>query len=266
MMTGQKTETLYEEKGQTAIITINAPERMNTLSRTMLRQLTDALLKANRDSEIRSVILTGAGDRAFCAGMDISQSSDDTNMARATLSTSIDVSDTPPTVLHAMEKPVICALNGSAAGYGLDLALGCDVRIMSDKAKLAPSYVKRGILPESGGTWLLPKLLGWEKAAKLIFTGRTLSSNEAMAEGLVSEVLPADKVMEAALTLANEINENAPHAVQASKRMMRMSMNETFNDHVHHVFLQMLPLFQTEDFKEAMESYLEKRPPVFKGR
>ena len=182
------------------------------------------------------------------------------------MATNLDLRNTPPTVLFNMEKPTICALNGSAAGYGLDTALGCDIRLLAREAKLAAAFTKRGIVPESGGTWFLPRMIGWSRAAELIFTGRTLSADEAVAMGLASEVLAADALMPRAYELAREIAANAPLAVQASKRMMRMGLSETFNDHVHHVFLQLLPLLKTEDAREGMLAFMEKRPADFKGR
>ena len=178
----------------------------------------------------------------------------------------LDLRNTPPTILFNLDKPTICALNGAAAGYGLDTALGCDIRIMGESSKLAAAFVKRGVVPESGGTWLLPRLVGWSKAAELIFTGRTLSAADSLALGLAYEVVPDAELMTRARAVAAEIAANAPLAVQSAKRLMRMGMEETFNDHVHHVYLQFLQLVRTQDFREGMTSFLEKRPADFQGR
>jgi enoyl-CoA hydratase/carnithine racemase len=174
--------------------------------------------------------------------------------------------DAPPMVLHNLDTPTICALNGGAAGYGMDLALGCDIRIASEKGKLSAAFTKRGVLPESGGTWLLPRIVGWSRAAEIMFTGRTLEADQLLEQGLVSRVVPAADLMKVVLGVANEIAANAPLAVQATKRMMRMGQNETFETNVHHVFLQLLPLFRSQDFKEGVQSFLEKREPEFQGR
>ena len=260
-------DVLYEVSDHVATITINRPEVQNTISGPMLDALTHRLLEADRDPEVRAMIITGTG-RFFCAGLDLRTGSPGGGGAttQRAPSVTLDLRNTPPTVLHNLDTPTICALNGSAAGYGMDLALGCDIRIMADSAKLAAAFTARGIVPESGGTWILPRLIGWSKAAELIFTGRTLSAAESEALGLVSRVVPAADTLAVAQALGREIASNAPLAVQSSKRMMRMGMNETFDDHVHHVFLQLLPLFQTEDFREGMASFMQKRKAEFKGR
>lgn len=258
-------EVLYDVADHIATITLNAPERMNTISGPMLNDLARLLTEANEDSNVRVVILTGKG-RAFCAGLDLRQERDSNGLSAASSPTTINLRNTLPTVLQAMDKPTICAVNGGAAGYGMDTALGCDIRIMAESSKLAAAFVKRGVVPESGGTWLLPRMLGWAKAAELIFTGRTLSARECLDWGLANEVVPDAELMTRAIAIAREIAANAPLAVQASKRMMRMGLNENFQDHVHHVYLQLLPLFKTRDMAEGMKAFMEKREAKFEGR
>jgi enoyl-CoA hydratase/carnithine racemase len=198
-------EVLYEAEGGVAVITLNRPERMNTISGPMLAQLTELLLKANADKEVRAVILTGTG-RAFCAGLDLVDATQGSGIGSeaqaAAPSVNLDLRNTPPTVLFAMDKPTICALNGAAAGYGMDTALGCDMRIMGESSKLAAAFVKRGVVPESGGTWFLPRLLGWAKAAEIIFTGRTLSAAQCLELGLANEVVPDAELMPRARAVA----------------------------------------------------------------
>lgn len=262
------TDLLYEVADGIATITLNRPERLNAITIPMLTSLSGALREADLDRQVRVIILTGAG-RGFCAGLDIKDVATGTGIGAdgGGLATArFDLAGSPPVVLHTTDKPVLCALNGGAAGYGMDLALGCDIRIASSEAKLAAVFTKRGILPESGGSWLLPRLIGWAKAAEVAFRGMTLSAQEALEMGLVNHVVEPERLVPFAREIAAEIAANAPLAVQATKRMMRLGLAETFEANVHHVFLQLLPLFQTEDFREGMRSYLEKRPPRFQGR
>ena len=265
----QAPEVLYATADHVATITLNRPERMNTISGPMLRQLTERLLEADADRDVRVVVLTGTG-RAFCAGLDLSEvvrpsQPGDISNTNAGFH-DLDLRNTPPTVLFNLGKPTICALNGSAAGYGMDTALGCDIRIMAQSAKMAAAFTKRGIVPESGGTWILPRLIGWSKAAELVFTGRTLTADQCLEMGLISHVVPDAELAGAARALALEIAANAPMAVQASKKMMRMGLGEGFNDHVHHVYLQLLPLMRSQDAAEGMRAFMEKRPANFQGR
>ena len=264
-------EVLYEVADHVATITLNAPGRMNTISGLMLDQLTERLLQADRDREVRCIVLTGAG-KAFCAGLDMAAQMNAKpgslgNMGGGEgIPGELDLRATPPTVLHNLDTPTICALNGGAAGYGLDIALGCDIRVAAASAKLNPGFAKRGILPESGGTWLLPRLVGYAKAAEIAFTGRTLTADESLELGLVNKVVPNEFFVDSVREMAASITENAPLAVRAIKRMMRAAETETFEQNVHHVFLQLLPLMRTKDFTEGVTAFMEKRSPEFEGR
>ncbi|MFM1751643.1 MAG: hypothetical protein RL119_605 [Actinomycetota bacterium] len=263
-------EVLYTVSDHVATITLNAPERMNTISGPMLNELSDQLLRADRDREVRCIVLTGSG-RAFCAGLDLAAQMGQKD-ALGVLDTGgemggeFDLRTAPPVVLHNLDTPTICSLNGGAAGYGLDLAFGCDIRVAAESAKLNPGFAKRGILPESGGTWLLPRMVGYARAAEICFTGRTLSAQEGLDLGLVNSVVPLEDLQVATNSLAAEIAANAPLAVRAIKRMMRAAETETFEQNIHHVFLQLLPLFRTKDFREGVASFMEKRPPNFTGQ
>jgi enoyl-CoA hydratase/carnithine racemase len=263
------TDLLYEVADGIATITLNRPERLNAITIPMLVSLSRALREADLDRQVRVVVLTGAG-RGFCAGLDIKDVAAGTGIGAdgggglATMR--FDLAGSPPVVLHTTDKPVLCAINGGAAGYGMDLALGCDIRIASSEAKLAAVFTKRGILPESGGSWLLPRLIGWARAAEITFRGMTLGAQEALEMGLLNHVVEPERLIPFTREIAAEIAANAPLAVQATKRMMRLGLDETLEANVHHVFLQLLPLFQTEDFREGLRSYLEKRPPHFQGK
>lgn len=259
-------EVLLATEGAVATLTLNRPERLNAISAPMLEALSEHLLALDRDPEVRVIVLTGTG-RGFCAGLDLQDASSGSGIGGgAGFPATLDLRSAPPTVLHGLDTPTICALNGGAAGYGMDLALGCDIRVAAESAKLAAAFTRRGVLPESGGTWLLPRLVGWAKAAEIIFTGRTLDAAACLELGLVNRVVADELLAKETLALAQEIAANAPLAVQASKRMMRMAQDEGFEEHVHHVYLQLLPLFRTKDFREGMKSFLEKRKPEFEGR
>lgn len=262
-------DLLYDVKDNVATITLNRPDRLNAITGPMLDSFSQALRDADADRDIRVIIITGAG-RGFCAGLDLKDLAAGSGIGSngtADLSTQrFDLQSSPPVVLHNTDKPVICALNGPAAGYGMDLALGADIRIASTEAKLAAIFTKRGILPESGGAWLLPRLVGWAKASEIALRGMTLGAEKALEYGLVNHVVPHDTLMDVTREIAEEIAQNAPLAVQATKRMMRLAMDETFEASVHHVFLQLLPLFRTQDFQEGFRAFLEKRTPVFQGK
>jgi enoyl-CoA hydratase/carnithine racemase len=265
-------EVLYEVDDHVATITLNRPHRLNAISTRMLDELARLLLQAENDDGVRCVVLTGAG-KGFCSGLDLIDASSgsgigsDASMPAGRGVRHFRTRDVPTIVLHQMDTPVIAAINGAAAGFGLDIALGADIRLAARGAKLAPGFAKRGVVPESGGTWYLPRLLGWAKAAEIGFLGRDLTGQEAKDLGLVNDVADsATEVQAMARDWAGEIASNAPLAVQAIKRLYRHGLSQDFESHTHHVLLQVMHLFQSRDFREGVTSYLEKRPPEFEGR
>ncbi len=261
-------DLLTEVESGIATMTMNRPDRLNAISSAMLIEMTKKLREFAADPEVRVIVLTGAG-RGFCSGLDLQDAAAGTGIGGgggANLNPNVDLRDAPPSVLFGLEKPTICALNGPAAGYGMDLALGCDIRLAGESGVLAPAFTRRGVLPESGGTWILPRLIGWSRTAEILFTGKKLPANRCLELGLVNRVVADENLMKETLTLAQEICSNAPLAIQATKRMMRMGLSEEFDDHVHHVFLQLLPLFGTKDFQEGISAFIEKRTPRFEGQ
>lgn len=265
-ITSTTEDLLVEQDGHILTITLNRPDRLNAISGPMLGNLSSVLQAANIDRSVRVVILTGAG-RGFCAGLDLkAQTAGDDSLQSARGYNLFDLHNSPPIVINRMDKPIVCALNGAAAGYGMDLALGCDIRIASEHAKMGAVFAKRGVLPESGGCWYLPRLLGWAKAAEVAFLGDVLDANRSLELGLVNRVVKHDDLMTEAKKMATQIANNAPLSVQSTKRMMRLGMEESFEAAVDHIYLQLLPLFQSEDFKEGLSSFAERREPNFKGR
>ena len=270
-MSGDEAPVLYDVDGPVATITLNRPHRRNAISVPMLVQLGEAIDRVERDRGVRCAILTGAG-AGFCAGLDIKDAMAGTGIGgggspNAGAGPALGrTSDLPTITLHEMNTPIIAALNGAAAGYGLDLALGCDLRVAAASARLLPGFAKRAIVPESGGTWYLPRLVGWAKAAEIAYLGRDLTAAQAKEYGIVNEVAPDDTLMGLARDWAGEIAANAPLAVQAMKRLFRAGMNEDFRTHSEHVLLQLGALMATNDFQEGLASFTERRAPEFEGR
>jgi enoyl-CoA hydratase/carnithine racemase len=261
---------LYEVADYVATITLNRPERRNAISASMLSQLAKRLQDADRSRDVRAIVITGAEGGGFCAGLDLVDATSGSGIgggsSEESNAGSLQTRDLPTVVLFEIDTPVIAAINGGAAGYGLDLALGCDIRLMAESAKLAAAFTKRGVVPESGGTFYLPRLLGWGKAAELIYLGKTVLADEALEIGLVNAVVPDGDLMKTAQDWAQQIAANAPLAVQSSKRLMRHGLTEDFQSHTHHVLLETIRLFGTKDFREGITSFMEKRTPEFKGR
>ncbi len=261
-------DLLIEKRNHVGFLTLNRPDRMNAISVEMLTMLGDALAEFDDDKEVRAIIVTGAG-RGFCSGLDLKDTAAGKGIGGGLAgggASHVSTREIPTVTLHRIDLPVICAINGPAAGYGFDLALGCDMRIISDRAKLVPAFAKRGIVPESGGTWYLPRLLGWAKACEIGLIADDISAEHALELGLVNRVVPHDNLMKVAEEWAAKIASNAPLAVRAIKRLYRHGLSDDFESHTHHVLMQLMLLFRSGDFQEGLQAFMSKRPPEFKGR
>lgn len=261
-------ELLIEDRGHVRWIKLNRPHAMNAITGLMLGELNEAFKPADDDPNVRVVVLAGEG-RAFCAGLDLKQASSGEGIGGSLSSNNVRHQSTREictVTLQRMDTPVIGAINGAAAGYGLDLALGCDMRIMSDSAKLMPGFAKMGVVPESGGTWYLPRLLGWAKACEISMLGDDIDAASALEFGLVNKVVPAADLDDAVTAWAEKVAANAPLAIFEMKRLFRHGLTQDFESHSHHVLMSVINLFKSQDFKEGVQSFMERRPPKFEGK
>ncbi|UCC59361.1 MAG: enoyl-CoA hydratase/isomerase family protein [Dehalococcoidia bacterium] len=263
---------IYEKEDNIAIMTLNRPEVKNAFDRTMQTEMDLVLTEVARDMDARALIITGAGN-AFCSGADIaylmSVSSDHT-LHMTTMEEMIRGDGNVLTTvlkIRNMPKPVIAAVNGVAAGGGFAIALACDIRLAADTARFNMVFTKRGVIPESGSTLTLPRLIGTARALELVFTAETVDAAEADRIGLVNRVHPADQLMTAAKELAAKMAQNSPIAMGFAKAAIYRGMVETdlaaqmdYEAYVENV------LFGTEDMKEGIAAFLEGRPPKFPGR
>jgi enoyl-CoA hydratase/carnithine racemase len=257
-------DIVLEVADRVATITMNRPERKNAFTVEMFDVLGDTLITAAGDPDTRCIVLQGAGS-AFSSGLDLVEAAGQVDRLDRVAFT-FDSSRSPAIVLQQIDLPVIAAINGPAAGYAVGMAINADIRIMARTARLVPA-TKRNLLPESGDTWLLPRLVGWEQAARFYFLGEDLTADQALAAGVVSELADdAAATRERAAGLATQIAAMPPQAVQAAKRLMHAGRTDSYPEHVHRALLQLLPLFRTKDFAEALAAFFEKRPPRFTGQ
>jgi enoyl-CoA hydratase/carnithine racemase len=256
--------TLYDVRDHIATITLNRPDRRNALNPTAYAEIERAFRAVSADPDVRCAIVTGA-DPAFCSGEDVKEMmTGDPNRAVAPP----EPRKPTPAAMAAIEctKPVIAAVNGAAVGWGMELSLFADIRIASERAKFAELFIKRGLISDIGGLWRLPAIVGPAKASELLFTGETIDAKEAVRIGLVSEMVPHEELMPRARALAGKIAANAPLALIAMKEGLRKAAHGDPKEISAWAIEQIYRLFATQDHREGVASFLEKREPNFEGR
>jgi len=258
---------LFEVRNQIAFVTFNRPESMNAMNRQMTKELVEACRQIEEDAGIRIAIFTGAGEKAFSAGMDLKERAETSfspiERRQQKLSATVQ---TQTRAVAAITKPTIAAIRGYCVGGGLEFALACDMRVAAEDAKLGLAEVKRGLIPGSGGTQRLPRTVGVAKALEICLTGDNVTGGEAQRLGLVNMAVPASDVMKAAEDLAARILKGAPMSVlfikEAIKKGVELSLDEGFR--LESDLSAMIAT--TEDSKEGPRAFAEKRPPVWKGK
>ena len=253
-------QILFDAKEGVALITLNRPDAMNTWTAVMSEELTDAMYRCNEDNSIRAVVLTGAGDRAFCAGADLGRGGDTFSGRDRTEEPPRPTR--PPLYPFQIDKPVIAALNGHAIGVGITYPMLADVRIVADNAKIAFAFVRRGVLPELASHVTLARVVGLSRAAELLLSGKTISGIEAAAMGLASRSLPQKEVLPAALELAHDIAANtAPASVAVTKRFLWDAFTPSAVDMMQRENPVFAWLGNQPDAREGVLSFVEKRQP-----
>lgn len=255
---------LYDTSDGVATLTLNRPDAMNALDNTMAKELKDALKAVAKDAETRALLLTGAG-RAFCSGQDLKAVTGEG--APPTLGDHLRKTWNPiVTAVYELEKPTVCALNGVAAGAGASLALACDLRVASEKASMMIVFSKVGLVPDSGATWMLPRLVGTAKALEMAYLAEPVAADEALRLGLVNRVVPPDDLDKEAGELARRLASGPTKAYGWTKRAMDRAWGTTLTDALEHEAHLQTAAGRTEDYEEGLNAFGEKRAPEFRGR
>jgi 2-(1,2-epoxy-1,2-dihydrophenyl)acetyl-CoA isomerase len=260
-------QIVVERDGAVAQITMNRPDKLNALTQVMSDELTDAFEGIHKDLEIRAVLLTGAG-RGFCAGQDLTEfeesyrSGERPNIERHLEKTYHRLI---PLIVET-PQPVIAAVNGVAAGAGVSLAAACDIRLASEEARFTQAFVKIGLVPDSGGTWLLPRVVGYARALELSLTGEMVDARSALDIGLVTRVLPSDTFLEEAITYTARLAAMPTRALAATKRLIREGLTADLDTSLAAEGKAQAEMGQTEDHLEGVMAFTEKREPRFEGR
>ncbi len=254
------TTVLTETRGRVGIVTLNRPQAMNAFNITMLGELFDALEAFDKDENIGALVVTG-NEKAFAAGADIKEMADATPFQMIT-EARVDVWDR----IRGIKKPVIAAVSGWALGGGCEFVLSCDMVIASESAKFGQPEITIGIIPGAGGTQRLARLVGKNLTMEMVINNRTLSAAEALQFGLANRVVPVDRYLNAAVVFAEEIASRAPMAVRMAKDSVNAAFETTLTEGLKAEKRNFYPLFSTEDQKEGMQAFIEKRKPNWKGK
>jgi enoyl-CoA hydratase len=253
---------LTQVDGRVATVTINRPDKLNALNAAVRSQFVEALRALQANAEVRVVIVTGAGEKAFVAGADIAEFEGRTPMDQFRVMKGFAMVE----ALDAFPKAVIAAINGFCLGGGCELAMACDIRIASEKARLGQPEINLGILPGAGGTQRLPRLVGLGNAYKLLYTGEMVSAAEALRIGLVDEVVAPERLMDRVRELAGTIAQKSPVALQLVKEAVRASARQPLDEGLRLETALFGLAFSSEDKREGVKAFLEKRPAEFTGR
>jgi enoyl-CoA hydratase/carnithine racemase len=258
---------VFSKEDYIAMITLNRPERLNAFNRQMEEELIEALARIPEEKNIRVLVLTGAG-RAFCSGGDVSE-----NMADEYGGTAQKVSDTFHHIyngiilqLFNLDIPTISMINGAAVGLGFDLALACDIRIGSENARFMVGFTRMGLTPAAGGAWLMPRVMGLAKAIELVYTADFWEAEEALRLGVLNRLVPASALESETMTLARKIGENSPLANRLAKLQIHKGLNTDLGTALELGSTCQAICLTSEDTREALAAFREKRKPVFKGR
>jgi len=259
---------IYEAKDQIGWITLNRPEVMNAINQEMAGEIVSACRRAEEDESVRLVIFKGAGEKAFSAGMDLKERAERTFSVidRRQLKIAPGVINFPTQAVAAITKPTIAAINGYAVGGGLEITLACDIRIASEDAKLGLTEVRRGMLPGSGGTQRIARLVGISKALEICLSGQLVDAEEALRIGLVNEVVVKAELLAAAERLAQAILKGAPISIRFIKEAIYKGMELPLDQGLRLEADLSALIATTEDCREGPRAFAEKREPVWKGR
>jgi 2-(1,2-epoxy-1,2-dihydrophenyl)acetyl-CoA isomerase len=258
---------LFEKKNGYAIITLNRPDKLNAFNDELTFQLQDALKEAEKDTAVRAVIIAGAG-RGFCSGQDLANRTfSDDSKQKPSLSDSIRRRYNPIILkIRRIEKPIVAAINGVAAGAGASLAFACDIKVAADNATFVQSFSKVGLVPDSGATFVLPRLIGLTKAFELMVTADKIDAQEALRLGLINRVVPGDQVMKEAEEWAAKLAQGPTKAFGLTKRAVNRSIFPDLEELLdNEAYLQEIA-GRSDDFQEGVKAFMEKRSPAYTGK